>query len=38
MSAGKVVRIAGGQGFWGDWLEAPVRAAVARFRMRLTHR
>jgi hypothetical protein len=21
----KVVRIAGGQGFWGDWLEAPVR-------------
>lgn len=22
---GKVVRIAGGQGFWGDWLEAPVR-------------
>ena len=25
MSGGKVVRIAGGQGFWGDWLEAPVR-------------
>jgi hypothetical protein len=24
MSA-RVVRIAGGQGFWGDWLEAPVR-------------
>ena len=22
---GKVVRIAAGQGFWGDWLEAPVR-------------
>ena len=21
----KVVRIAAGQGFWGDWLEAPVR-------------
>ena len=21
----KTVRIAGGQGFWGDWLEAPVR-------------
>ena len=20
-----VVRIAAGQGFWGDWLEAPVR-------------
>src|SRR5512140_1254737 len=25
MSKGKVVRIAAGQGFWGDWLEAPVR-------------
>ncbi len=24
MSA-RIVRIAGGQGFWGDWLEAPVR-------------
>ena len=24
-SGGKVVRIAAGQGFWGDWLEAPVR-------------
>jgi len=24
MSA-RVIRIAGGQGFWGDWLEAPVR-------------
>ncbi len=23
--SGKTVRIAGGQGFWGDWLEAPVR-------------
>ena len=23
--AGKVVRVAAGQGFWGDWLEAPVR-------------
>jgi len=23
----KVVRIASGQGFWGDWLEAPVRQA-----------
>ncbi len=23
--SGNVVRIAGGQGFWGDWLEAPVR-------------
>jgi Acyclic terpene utilisation family protein AtuA len=22
---GKVVRVAAGQGFWGDWLEAPVR-------------
>ncbi len=21
----KLVRVAGGQGFWGDWLEAPVR-------------
>jgi hypothetical protein len=21
----RVVRIAAGQGFWGDWLEAPVR-------------
>jgi len=21
----KIVRVAGGQGFWGDWLEAPVR-------------
>ena len=25
MSNGKVVRIAAGQGFWGDWLEAPAR-------------
>jgi hypothetical protein len=25
MSAGKTVRVAAGQGFWGDWLEAPVR-------------
>ena len=25
MSGKKVVRIAAGQGFWGDWLEAPVR-------------
>ncbi len=25
MSNSKVVRIAAGQGFWGDWLEAPVR-------------
>lgn len=25
MSARKTVRIAAGQGFWGDWLEAPVR-------------
>jgi len=24
-AAGRVVRIASGQGFWGDWLEAPVR-------------
>jgi hypothetical protein len=24
-AAGKVVRVAAGQGFWGDWLEAPVR-------------
>ena len=24
-SAGKVVRVAAGQGFWGDWLEAPRR-------------
>ena len=22
---GRVVRVAAGQGFWGDWLEAPVR-------------
>ena len=22
---GRTVRIAAGQGFWGDWLEAPVR-------------
>jgi hypothetical protein len=22
---GKIIRIASGQGFWGDWLEAPVR-------------
>ncbi len=21
----RIVRVAGGQGFWGDWLEAPVR-------------
>ena len=25
MSGGKVVRVAAGQGFWGDWLEAPAR-------------
>ncbi|MBK6495232.1 MAG: DUF1446 domain-containing protein [Gemmatimonadetes bacterium] len=25
MTARKTVRIAAGQGFWGDWLEAPVR-------------
>lgn len=25
MSASRVVRVAGGQGFWGDWLEAPRR-------------
>ncbi len=25
MSQSKTVRIASGQGFWGDWLEAPVR-------------
>jgi hypothetical protein len=25
MSGKKVVRVAGGQGFWGDWLEAPRR-------------
>ena len=25
MTAKKVVRVAGGQGFWGDWLEAPRR-------------
>ncbi|MDQ3208618.1 MAG: DUF1446 domain-containing protein, partial [Gemmatimonadota bacterium] len=24
-TSGRVVRVAGGQGFWGDWLEAPVR-------------
>ncbi|HMV49495.1 MAG TPA: acyclic terpene utilization AtuA family protein, partial [Blastocatellia bacterium] len=23
--AGKTIRIANGQGYWGDWLEAPVR-------------
>ena len=23
--SGRVVRVAAGQGFWGDWLEAPVR-------------
>lgn len=23
--SGRVVRVASGQGFWGDWLEAPVR-------------
>ena len=23
-AAEKVVRVAAGQGFWGDWLEAPV--------------
>jgi hypothetical protein len=27
MSAKKVVRVAGAQGFWGDWLEAPRRQA-----------
>ncbi|MCA9769053.1 MAG: acyclic terpene utilization AtuA family protein, partial [Gemmatimonadetes bacterium] len=25
MKADRTVRIASGQGFWGDWLEAPVR-------------
>jgi hypothetical protein len=25
VSASRVVRVAGGQGFWGDWLEAPRR-------------
>jgi hypothetical protein len=25
MSAAKIVRVAAGQGFWGDWLEAPRR-------------
>ena len=25
MTARKTVRIAAGQGFWGDWLEAPIR-------------
>lgn len=25
MTAQRVVRIASGQGFWGDWLEAPIR-------------
>ncbi len=25
MTAPRVVRVAGGQGFWGDWLEAPRR-------------
>lgn len=25
MTASKTVRIASGQGFWGDWLEAPIR-------------
>lgn len=25
MTASRVVRVAGGQGFWGDWLEAPRR-------------
>jgi len=25
MTARKIVRIAAGQGFWGDWLEAPIR-------------
>jgi hypothetical protein len=25
MSAPRIVRVAGGQGFWGDWLEAPRR-------------
>jgi hypothetical protein len=25
MKNGRVVRVASGQGFWGDWLEAPVR-------------
>ena len=27
MSAKKIVRVAGAQGFWGDWLEAPRRQA-----------
>jgi hypothetical protein len=25
MTAGRTVRVAAGQGFWGDWLEAPAR-------------
>ena len=25
MTAPRIVRVAGGQGFWGDWLEAPRR-------------
>jgi hypothetical protein len=25
MKAGKTVRVAAGQGFWGDWIEAPLR-------------
>ena len=29
MSGGKCIRIASGQGFWGDWLEAPVRQVEA---------
>ena len=27
--SGRVVRVAAGQGFWGDWLEAPVRQVTA---------
>ncbi len=29
MNRGRVVRIASGQGFWGDWLEAPVHQVEA---------
>jgi hypothetical protein len=25
MASGRTIRIASGQGFWGDWLEAPIR-------------
>ena len=29
MGAPEHIRIAAGQGFWGDWLEAPVRQVTA---------